>query len=114
MDLTLYTNPEYGRHQIDSLVERLGKLRGLSFDEMNREIEEARKAWALSHGGKNPSLSNIFTANGVSMEENIRWRTEIYEPEKFIKEDKRLRETLEKLSRSYTLGVVTNNPVVVA
>ena len=114
MDLTLYTNPEYGQYQIDSLVEKLGARRGVSFDEMSREIEDARKAWALSHDGKKPSLSNIFASYGVSMEDNIRWREEVYEPKRFLKEDPRLRETLTELSRSYTLGVVTNVPVLVA
>ena len=114
MDLTLYTNPEYGRYQIDSLIEKLGTVHGKSFDEMNREVEEARKTWTQSHGGKKPSLSNIFSTYGISMEENILWREEIYTPEKFITEDIRLRKTLEELSRSCTLGVVTNNPVAVA
>ena len=114
MDLTLYTNAEYGRFQIDSLVERLGKLRGLSFDEINAEVEEARKALALSHGGKKPSLSNILSTYGIGIEEIIRWREELLAPEEYIKEDKRLKETLEKLSRHFVLGVVTNNPVLVA
>ena len=103
MDLTLYTNPEYGQYQIDRLVERLGVLRGLSFDAMNLEIENARKAWALSHGGKQASLSNILMDYGINMEENIRWREECYEPGDFIREDKRLGKTLKELAASYTL-----------
>jgi len=114
MDLTLYTNDEYGRFQIDSLVERLGKLRELSFDEISAEVEDVRKAWALSHGGKKPSLSNILSTYGIGIEEIIRWREELLAPEEYIKEDKRLKETLEKLSRHFVLGVVTNNPVLVA
>jgi len=114
MDLTLYTNAEYGRFQIDSLVEKLSLREGLSFDEMSLKIAEDRKAWALSHGGKKPSLSNILQTYGISMEENIRWREEVYEPSRFIKEDPRLAETLKLLSGRYTLGVVTNVPVTVA
>ena len=114
MDLTLYTNPEYGRYQTDSLVERLGKIRGLSLDEMSLEIEDVRKAWALSHNGKRPSLSNVLGVYGISMEENIRWRNEIYEPERFLTKDPRLGEILYKFSRSCVLGVVTNNPILVA
>ena len=114
MDLTLYSHPEYGRLQIDSIVARLAVIRGLSFDEMNHEVEGLRKDWMQSHGGKSPSLSHILPAYGISMEENIRWREELYEPEKFIKEDKRLGETLRELSRSYTLGVLTNNSLGVA
>ena len=114
MDLTLYTNHAYGRYQIDSLVERLGAHRGLSFEAMNREIESTRKDLTLSNGGKNISLSNILGAYGIDMKENIRWREEMFEPKKFINKDKRLEETLKRLSASYTLGVVTNNPVLVA
>ena len=114
MDLTLYTNPEYGQYQIDSLIERLGTIRGLSFHDMNREIEEKKKEWTLSHEGKKPSLSNILATYGIEMEENIRWREEIYKPELFIKEDLRLKATLEILSKSYKLGIVTNNSVPIA
>ena len=115
MDLTLYTSPEYGQYQIDCLVKKLAERRGLSFDEMNRELDEKRKEWAVSHNGKKPSLSNLLIfCYGVSMEENVRWRAEIYEPEKFLCEDVRLASALERLSRSFTLGVVTNNPVSMA
>ena len=114
MDLTLYSNQEYGQYQIDSLVERLAKLKSLSFKEMNSEIENVRQEWALAHGGKKQSLSNILTGFGISMEENVRWRNEIYEPEKFLSEDPRLKQTLKELSSFYILGVVTNNPVLIA
>jgi phosphoglycolate phosphatase/putative hydrolase of the HAD superfamily len=114
MDLTLYTSPEYGWHQIDSLVKRLGEKLGLSFEEMNEKVEGLKASWAFSHGGKMPSLSHIMAGFGIGMEENIRWREEIYEPGRFIKEDPKLRETLRELSRSFVLGVVTNNPVLVA
>jgi len=114
MDLTLYTSPEYGKYQIDCLIGKIAEIRGLSFDEMNREIDSKKKEWERTHGGKKPSLSNILATYGISMEENIRWREEIYEPEKFIKEDPRLRQTLEKLRGNFKLGVITNNPVSVA
>ena len=114
VDLTLYTNAEYGQYQIDILIKKAGELRGFSSEEMSGRIEDARKDWSLANGGKKASLSNALTTYGISMEENVRLREQLYEPEKYIKEDKRLRETLDKLSRSYTLGVVTNNPVLIA
>ena len=113
MDLTLYTSPEYGRYQIDSLIERLGKTRGLSFDEINREVEKVRKEWILANGGKKPSLTKILSLFGISLEESIIWREETYEPSLYLKEDKKLKESLEALSRFFTLGIVTNNPVLV-
>jgi phosphoglycolate phosphatase/putative hydrolase of the HAD superfamily len=112
MDLTLYTSPEYGKHQIDALVEKLGEVRGLPFEEMKREVEETRMA--LSGNGKKTSFSTTLNSFGISTEEIVVWRNEIFEPQRFIKEDPRLKETLRKLSGSYSLGLVTNNPVFVA
>ena len=114
MDLTLYTHPEYGQYQIDSLVERLGKLRGLSFQEMSCEVEKTRKVLAESQGRGNTSLSNVLCHYGINMEENVRWREETYKPEQFIKEDLKLKANLNELFQSYILGVVTNNPVLIA
>ena len=114
MDLTLYTHPEYGQYQIDSLVERLAKLRGLSFHEMSCEVENTRKALAGSQGRANTSLSNVLCHYGISMEENIRWREETYKPEQFLKEDLKLKASLIELSKKFVLGLVTNNPVLVA
>jgi len=114
MDLTLYSNTAYAQFQIDTLIKKMGERRGLSFSEMNGIVEEERKVWALSHGGKKSSLTTIMTGLGISIEENIRWREESYEPDKFIKEDRRLRQTLEELSGTFVLGIVTNNPVLVA
>ena len=113
MDLTLYTSAEYGQYQTDILIEKLGKIRGLSFDEMTREVEEARKKWILANGGKKPSLTKVLSLFGVSLEESIIWREESYEPALFLKEDKKLKKSLEALSRCFVLGVVTNNPVLV-
>lgn len=114
MDLTIYENAEYGQYQIDSLVERLGKHLGISFEEMKAGVKETRKAWACSHSGKEMSLSNVLQSYCVSMEQNVAWRREIYEPGRFLKEDERLRDTLEKLLQFYVQGIVTNNPVLVA
>jgi len=114
MDLTMYSNSEYGRYQIDKLVEKLGQSMGLPFEEMNREVEEKRKAWALSHGGRASGLTTILSSYGIGMEEIVRWREELFEPKLFIKEDRRLRTVLGNLSDRFTLGIVTNNPVLVA
>jgi phosphoglycolate phosphatase/putative hydrolase of the HAD superfamily len=116
MDLTLYSHPEYGRYQIDSLIERLAGIRGVSFEEMEREVAAFQKNWAESHGGKLISLSNSLKAFGISIEESIRWREERYDPGRYLVADPVLRETLRTLTkdRSLALAVVTNNPCLVA
>ena len=112
MDLTLYTNHEYAQFQIDSLIEKLGEIQGLPFDEMKRETEDIRAK--LSKKGKIPSFSQILKSYGISTEKIAGWRNDFLEPERFIKKDLRLKETLKKLSENYFLGLVTNNPVLVA
>ena len=114
MDCTLYTHEEYARTQIDLPLERLARLKGKTFEQMNAEIADFRKNWAESHGGKSVSLGNTLLAYGISIEEIIKWREELYQPEKYLHEDKKLRSALEKLKDRFSLAVVTNNPVSVA
>jgi phosphoglycolate phosphatase/putative hydrolase of the HAD superfamily len=116
MDLTLYSHPEYGRYQIDRLIERLARIREVSFEQMNREVVDFQRNWAEAHGGRLISLGNTLNAFGISIEESTHWREELYEPEVYLKADPVLRETLRLLTndRSLALGVVTNNPCLVA
>jgi phosphoglycolate phosphatase/putative hydrolase of the HAD superfamily len=113
MDCTLYTNPEYARSQIEMPVERLARLRGKTFNEMNGDIARWREAWAAEHGGQT-SLGNAFAAFGVSIAESVRWREELYRPEAYLAADTRLRTALAALAVRFRLAVVTNNPVSVA
>ncbi|MDR3161465.1 MAG: HAD family hydrolase [Spirochaetaceae bacterium] len=113
MDSTLYTNEDYMRTQIEKPLRRLAELRGLTPDAMKGEIENYRKAWTETHGGS-ISLTTTFRAFGVSLEESVRWREELYEPERFLKPDPLLREALEALRPSFRFALVTNNPVAVA
>ena len=114
MDLTLYSDPAYAEYQVDILIERLGMTQGLSLGEMKGKLEVVRQSWADSHGGKKPSLGNIILSYGISMEENVKWREEAFEPASFLKADPLLKKTLKELSHFFILGVVTNNPVLVA
>ncbi|MDR2480186.1 MAG: HAD family hydrolase [Treponema sp.] len=114
MDSTLYTHDEYARSQIELPVERLAGLRGMTFNEMNDVIIRWRKNWAAEHGGRQTSLGNVFAAFGVSIAESVKWREALYEPERYLAEDRRLRSVLEQLGACYALAVVTNNPVSIA
>ena len=114
LDSTLYTNPEYERSQIDLPVERLARLRGMTFDGMKAEIEGFREKWAGENGGRQITLANTFKHFGVSISETVKWREELYRPEQYLAEDRRLRSALEKLESGFTLAVVSNNAVSVA
>ena len=114
MDSTLYSHPEYARSQIDLPVERLARLREVSFSQMNDEISQYRVDWAKKHNGQGVSLGNIFKAFGVSISENVKWREELYRPEQYLSRDIQLRSALEQLESRFALSVVTNNPVSIA
>jgi phosphoglycolate phosphatase/putative hydrolase of the HAD superfamily len=114
MDCTLYTHDEYAQTQIDLPIQRLARLQGKTFEQMRAEVEQFRENWAAAHNGRKISLGNTLLSFGISIEEIVRWREELYRPEDYLKQDNKLRFTLEKLSRSFSLAVITNNPVSVA
>lgn len=114
MDGTLYTNHAYGEHQNVVLIQRLAELRGLSYEEMNAQIDEYRRHWAQSHQGEKLSLGNTMVAFGIPIEESIRWRSELINPEHFLSPDPALRDTLRAMKDYAGLAVVTNNPTDIA
>jgi HAD superfamily hydrolase (TIGR01549 family) len=114
VDSTLYTNPEYARSQIDLPIEKLARMRGISFRQMNDEMNQYRDNWAKEHNGQGISHGNIFKAFGVSINESVKWREELCQPEQYLSKDERLRSALEKLKSAATLGIVTNNPISIA
>jgi len=114
MDCTLYTHDEYAQSQIDLPIERLARLQGKTFEQMRGEITSFQKNWADSHEGKKISLGNTLTHFGISIEENIRWREELCEPEKYLVRDEALRNCLLQLEKRFSLILVTNNPVSMA
>ena len=114
LDSTLYTHEEYARSQIDLPVEKLAGLRGKTFEEMSEEITQYRNNWAAEHGGQSISLANVLASFGISINESARWREELYHPEQYLSEDRRLRSALEQLASRFALLVVTNNSVSIA
>ena len=114
IDSTLYTNPEYARSQIDLPIEKLARMRGISFNQMNDEMNQYRDNWVKAHNGQGISHGNIFKAFGISISESVKWREELCQPEQYLSKDMRLRSALEQLGSRFALGVVTNNPVSIA
>jgi len=113
IDGTLYTNDAYAGGQIRVLIERLAERRGVDADAMEAEVEAYRRRWSAEHEGKKISLGNAFVAFGVSIQESVRWREELIEPEAFLKADPRLRETLRAFGPGVAFSAVTNNPASV-
>jgi phosphoglycolate phosphatase/putative hydrolase of the HAD superfamily len=59
-------------------------------------------------------LGNVLAAFGISIEETIKWREELDEPERYLTADEQLRRALEQLESRFALAVVTNSPVSIA
>ncbi|MDL2228687.1 HAD family hydrolase [Treponema sp. OttesenSCG-928-L16] len=114
MDGTLYTNSAYMQFQNEAPIRRLAEMKGLSYETMLSEIERFRSQWLKDHGGKAISLGNVFVEFGVSIEETVRWREELYHPKDFLSPDTKLQAALTLISHSCPIALVTNNPVLVA
>jgi phosphoglycolate phosphatase/putative hydrolase of the HAD superfamily len=123
MDGTLYTHAEYLASQTELPLRRLAQVQGKSYETMKAEFDAYRAAWEQEHRGRageeKISMGNAFRAFGISIEESVRWREELYQPERYLRQDPRLRETLLRLSGNgsapesapFLLAVLTNNPV---
>ncbi len=111
IDNTLYTNAAYIEHQIDVQVQRFADLEGISFEQAEQRIADARAAFAAEHDGAKTSFALIMKGFGYPTEESIKWRSELIQPERYLKKDEKLRHILEKLATRYKIISVTNNPV---
>jgi phosphoglycolate phosphatase/putative hydrolase of the HAD superfamily len=131
MDGTLYSHAAYLASQTELPLRRLARLRGKTYEARRAEFDACRAAWKREHRDETGGLSmgNAFRAFGISIAENVKWREELYEPERYLAEDRRLREVLLRLSGGagedrpadspgalprFLLAVLTNNPVSVA
>ena len=111
IDNTLYTNAAYLEHQIDVQVQRFADLERISFNQAEKRIADARADFAAKHNGAKTSFALIMKSFGYSTEESIKWRSELIQPEKYLKKDAELRAIMEKLAARYKIISVTNNPV---
>lgn len=111
IDGTLYTSPEYVHEQVDVQIRYYAKTNGMTEQEARDSITAYRKEWSSAHHGKSISLGNTLTAFGIPIETSIKWREQLLKPELYLKKNPELIETLEKLSKSFRLICLTNNPV---
>lgn len=114
IDSTLYTCQAYAFEQIDCQVREYAKLRGITADEARKLVAEYRKKYAAEHDGKKVSLGNTLVSFGIPIEQSVEWRNKLMEPEKFLKRDQKLIDTLNILRKKVKMICVTNNPVLPA
>jgi len=113
LDGTLYDNPSYIRFQEESQIKRLADFLCLSYDDALahvRQIKRRRK----DNGVQPTSLANIFKGLGVPFDQIVDWRINEFHPSDWLPFDALLLEALSSLRASYSLGIITNNPHVVA
>lgn len=113
IDGTLYDEPAYLASHKQSLTERLAMELGRSYDEVRHEVREVQDRLA-AESGRRPSLANTFLEFGVSMEQNVAWRSRLLKPERYLGHDPQLAETLSALQRQFALAALTNNPADIA
>lgn len=113
VDLTLYENRDYYQSLNDRLIERLAGHRQQDPRETAQELQTFRDAFTRTHG-RSISMADTFTHFGIGIQQSAAWRAELFEPEAFLKNDPRLVQTMQRLHRHFTLGVVTNNAGSVA
>lgn len=111
IDGTLYTSPAYVFEQVDVQIRHWAHINNMSDEEARKKISNYRHQWAKDHDGQKISLGNTFTAFGISIDESIKWRNALMEPEKYLKRDNTLIAVLNNLKPQYKMICVTNNPV---
>jgi len=109
VDLTLYENREYYDSMGPLMTQRLAQEKGKTFEEMKRELDALQKAFQAENEGRKLSIGNLFNRFGISFEENVKWREELFQPEQYLTKDEKLVETMHKLKDNFKLSAVSNN-----
>lgn len=111
IDNTLYFNDRYYQLQIELLVRSFAQQKGIELGSARKMIEDEKKRYSAAYNGKKTSTGNIMQSLGISLEENARWRDELFKPEEYLEMDRETVDAITSLSSSYKLAAVTNNTV---
>jgi FMN phosphatase YigB (HAD superfamily) len=110
IDLTLYDSRAYHASQRQLLLARLAASLETSVQETEATLRAVRDDFARHNAGRQLSMGNALRALGVSFSTSSQWREELFKPEDFLRPDRALDRTLAKLSATFRLAAVTNNP----
>ena len=113
IDGTLYDNAAYLASHRQSLLERLAMELRRSYDDVRHEVREVQDRLGAELG-RRPSLAITFLEFGVTMEQNVAWRSKLLKPERYLSRDPRVAEVLSELAGRFRLAALTNNPGDVA
>ncbi|WP_053228164.1 HAD family hydrolase [Spirochaeta cellobiosiphila] len=104
IDMTLYYHPEFYEYQqmvqLQEVASRLSKPQEL----LVNQVRTYQKTNKKSLGN---SLKEMFD---ISIEQSVQMRSQLIEPERYLREDKRLIQTLNELIKYYEMAALTNNP----
>ncbi len=109
IDLTLYDSHEYYDSQKYLFMHRLAQHLGISYQETSNKVAAIREEYRRSNEKRSLTLGQTVFELGISLEENISWRNELFQPEDFLTLDLKLAKTLEILQKTYQMAAVTNN-----
>ncbi|NTW49128.1 MAG: HAD family hydrolase [Chlorobiales bacterium] len=109
VDLTLYDSRDYYDSMEPLMTERLARELGKTVPEMTAELRHVQETYKAENGGRKLSIGNLFHRFGVSFEENVRWREELFQPEKYLSWDAALAETMRILAQHFKIAAASNN-----
>lgn len=117
VDETLYTSPEYTRLRHELLVNKAADALGMAPKRLRARINEYRKDVLDAKRGNHDtevSYSEVLRHLGVTAEAEIRWREEMYFPERYLRPNVDLQNSLTKLDSAIRVVALSNNPTSVA
>lgn len=111
IDNTLYSNEVYYRLQIELLVNRFADWMGMSVQKAWDLLETEKKRYTSDNDGRQTSTGNIMQTLGVSLDENARWRDQLFKPEEHLTADGGTIAAVKELVSMCSIAAVTNNTV---
>ena len=78
IDNTLYRNDNYCELQVQLLIERFAKEREMTVTDAVSAINRGKMDYQNATGGKKTSTGNVMLNLGVALDENARWRDELF------------------------------------
>lgn len=111
IDNTLYSNDAYASLQVELLIQRFATEKHIGFDEAEKLIDAEKARYAAANAGAKTSIGNIMSHLGVSLQENARWRDELFKPEEHLQPDEATIRAVRLICSRFAVAAVTNNTV---